>query len=209
VEPERAVGQAVVHEQRAEVDGGQYDTITGNTITGNGSWGIIVHDNLDTLGHLSAARCQGGYRGIPSAGLCLLPARGNLIFGNTLGQDGTFGNPGNGDLATVGLIASSAVPRNCFYANKTAAGPLTSVPGGIEQAAVDGPSCTRPGTAGDSVLLAQLTCATLTQHCAAPHSNYPRQTRIDYSPLPALPDMPDPCTGVPRDPYCTGRGAGG
>lgn len=186
-----------------EIDGGQYDTITGNTITGNGSWGIIVHDNADTLGQSPHARCQGGYPGLPSAGLCLLPARGNLIFGNTLGQDGTFGNPGNSDLATVGLIAGSAVPRNCFYANNTTAGTLTSVPGGIEQASINGPPCTRPGTAGDAALLAQLGCATLTRQCTEPHSSYPRQTRIDSTALPTLPSMPNPCGGVPRNPYCT------
>lgn len=100
-----------------EIDGGQYDTITGNTISGNGSWGIIVNDNVDALGQSPEARCQGGYAGIPSAGRCLLPARGNLVYRNIFGRNGAFGNPGNSDIASVGLIAGSAVPRNCFYAN--------------------------------------------------------------------------------------------
>ena len=122
-------------------------------------------------------------------------------------KDGEFGNPGNSDLATVGLIAGSAVPRNCFYANNAATGTLTSVPGGIEQAAINGPPCIRPGTAGDAALLAQLGCATLTRQCTEPHSSYPRQTQIDYTALPALAGMPDPCAGVPHNPYCIEQGA--
>jgi hypothetical protein len=185
-----------------ELDGGQYDIVAGNTITGNGAWGVIVNDSVDVMGHLPHSHCQGGYPDIPSAGLCLLPARGNVVHGNTLSKNGSFGNPENGDLATVGLIASSAVPRNCFYANKAIGRPLTSVPVGIEQPGIDGPPCTRPGTAGNAALLAQLGCASLRGQCAVPGSVYPKQTRIDSVPLPALPSMPDPCAGVPDNAYC-------
>lgn len=191
-----------------ELDGGEYDTITGNTITGNGAWEVLVNDSIDTLGHVADAHCQGGYPGLPSAGLCLLPARGNLIYGNMFSGDGSFGNPGNSDLATVGLIASSAVPRNCFYDNTATTGTLTSVPVGIEQPGVDGPPCNQPGTAGDAELSAQLGCATLDGHCTVPGSAYPKQARIDSVPLPGLPTMPDPCSGVPQNAYCaTGAGA--
>jgi hypothetical protein len=161
-----------------------------------------VNDSVDTLGHLPHSHCQGGYPNIPAAGLCLLPARGNLIFGNTFSKDGAFGNPGNSDLATAGFIASSAVPRNCFYANKAAAGALTSVPTGIEQPPIDGPPCSKPGTGGDAALLAQLGCATLDGRCTVPHSIYPRQSRIDFAALPVLAGMPDPCAAVPQNAYC-------
>jgi parallel beta-helix repeat protein len=185
-----------------ELLGGQYDTITGNTITGNGAWGVIVNDSVDALGHLAHSHCQGGYPGIPAAGICLLPARGNLVYGNTFRGNGSFKNPGNSDLATVGLIASSAVPRNCFYGNQAVGGVLTSVPAGIEQPGIDGPPCTRPGTAGDAALLAQLGCATLRRQCMVPGSVYPKQARIDSVPLPTLPSMPNPCSGVPGNAYC-------
>jgi hypothetical protein len=189
-----------------ELDGGQYDTVTGNTITGNGSWGVIANDSIDALGHRPAARCQGGYTGVPSKGLCLLPARGNLIYANTFRGDGTFGNPGNADLATVGLIAGSAVPRNCFYANRAVGAPLTSAPARIEQAAVDGRPCTRPGTGSDPTLLTELGCSTLSGRCGAPHAAYPRQARIDAIPLPELPSMPDPCAGLPGNGFCPAPG---
>lgn len=185
-----------------ELDGGQFDTVTGNAITGNGSWGVIANDSVDTLGHLPHSHCQGGYPNIPARGLCLLPARGNLIFGNIFRGNGEFGNAGNSDLATAGLIAGSAVPRNCFYANKAIGSALTSAPAGIEQPGLDGRPCGKPGTGNDAMLLAQLGCATLNGRCKVPHSFYPRQTRIDYAPLPSLPSMPDPCTGIPKNTFC-------
>jgi hypothetical protein len=188
-----------------ELDGGQYDTVTGNTVTGNGSWGVIANDSVDNLGHLPYSHCQGGYPNLPAAGLCLLPARGNLIYGNTFSGDGSFGNPGNADLATAGLIAGSAVPRNCFYANRAVGTPLTSAPAGIEQPSVDGQPCGKPGTGNDTALLQQLGCSTISGRCVVPNARYPRQTRIDYVPLPALPSMPNPCQGVPANPYCTSR----
>ncbi len=185
-----------------DLDGGQYDTVTGNVISGNRSWGVIANDSVDSLGHLPHSRCQGGYPDIPVRGLCLLPARGNLIFGNTLRGNGTFGNPGNADLATAGLIAGSAVPRNCFYANQATDGQLTSAPAGIEQPGLDGQPCGQPGTGNDAILLRQLGCATLRIPCMVPHSAYPRQTMIDFAALPVLPGMPDPCAGLPRNGFC-------
>lgn len=189
-----------------ELDGGQFDTVTGNMISRNASWGVIANDSVDTLGHLPHSHCQGGYPNIPAQGLCLLPARGNLIFDNRLRGNGTFGNPGDGDLATAGLIAGSAVPRNCFYGNQAIEGQLTSAPSGIEQTGIDGRPCARPGTGNDPILLRQLGCSTLSGPCAMPHSAYPRQTTIDFAVLPALPDMPDPCTGVPRNGFCPASG---
>jgi hypothetical protein len=191
-----------------ELDGGEYDTVTGNTITGNGSWGVLANDSVDALGHLPHSHCQGGYPNVPAAGLCLLPARGNLVYDNTFRGDGTFGNSGNSDLGTVGLIAGSAVPRNCFYANRAAGAALTSTPPDIEQPDIDGSPCGKPGTGSDSVLLAQLGCATLSGHCKLAHSSYPRQTRIGSVALPALPGMPDPCGGVPRNAFCPATASG-
>ncbi len=186
-----------------ELDGGQFDTVTGNMITGNGSWGVIANDSVGPLGHLPHSRCQGGYPDIPARGLCLLPAHGNLIFDNTLRDNGTFDNPGDADLATAGLIAGSAVPRNCFYGNQAVGGQLTSAPAGIEQPGLDGRPCARPGTGNDSILLRQLGCSTLSGSCSLPQSVYPHQTIIDFAALPLLPSMPDLCAGVPRNTFCS------
>jgi Periplasmic copper-binding protein (NosD) len=185
-----------------ELDGSQFDTVTHNTITGNRSWGVIANDSVDTLGHLPHSRCQGGYPNIPAKGLCLLPARGNLIFSNTLRGNGTFANPGNADLGTAGLIAGSAIPRNCFYSNQAIGGQLTSAPAGIEQPGIDGRPCAQSGTGNDPVLLRQLGCSTLSGSCAVPQSVYPPQTMIDFAVLPVLSGMTDPCSGVPRNSFC-------
>lgn len=192
-----------------DLDGGQYDTITGNTISGNRAWGVIANDSVDALGHQAHAHCQGGYPDLPAKGACLLPARGNLIYGNVFRDDGTFGNPGNSDLATAGLVAGSAVPRNCFYSNKDIGATLTSAPADIEQADVDGFPCDRAGTGSDAALLEQLGCSTLRGHCTIPDSTYPRQTRIDFASLPVLPGMPHPCAGVPRNSFCQEKASNG
>ena len=38
-----------------------------------------------------------------------------------------------------------------------------------------------------------------------PGSHYPQQTKITILPLPVLPTMPDPCAGVPANPFCPSR----
>jgi hypothetical protein len=39
-----------------------------------------------------------------------------------------------------------------------------------------------------------------------PGANYPRRTSVIMRPLPAgLPTMPDPCAGVPANPWCNGQ----
>ncbi|MGH3560500.1 MAG: hypothetical protein ACRDTN_01495, partial [Mycobacterium sp.] len=35
-----------------------------------------------------------------------------------------------------------------------------------------------------------------------PYTNYPRTTQVQMMPLPAQPSMPDPCQGVPQNPWC-------
>jgi hypothetical protein len=187
-----------------DLEGAQFDTITANTITGNKSWGIIASDTISNYSRYPFSRCQGGQTNGPGRAACLLPARGNMAFGNYFAGDGTFGNPGDADLATVGLTAKSAMPRNCFYANRTPSGPLTSVPPGIEDSQVDGPPCNRPGSASNPMLSAALTCASLVGSACSLPGRYPSPTRIDYAPVPALQGMQDPCSGAPRNEFCPG-----
>jgi parallel beta-helix repeat protein len=182
--------------------GAQFNTITRNIITGNESWGVVATDSVANLAGHSFSRCQGGYPDMPGKGLCMIPARGNHVFGNYLSHDGTLGNPGDADLATAGLLARSAVPRNCFYANRPGNRFLTSVPSRIEDPEADGPPCNNPGTYNAPAVLSALACATIGGPCGSPSRRYPAQTRIDYAPLPALPGMPDPCSGLPTREFC-------
>ena len=104
----------------------------------------------------------------------------------------------------MGLLPNSATPRNCFYGNRDAAGRVTSEPKNIQAASVDGPPCGRPGTSIDGALVSQLTCAAEFGACP-PGAHYPKQTKISILPLPKLLTMPDPCAGVPANPFCSSR----
>jgi hypothetical protein len=186
-----------------EISGGAYDTVRDNLISGNGSWGVVTHDYPDPETPPTGSHCQGGVQIAPT--LCLFPAHGNKVYRNFFVNNGTFGNPTNGDLATVGLLANSATPRNCFYANSSAAGRVTSEPKNIQSPRVDGPPCGKQGTSVDSALVTQLICATgdTALGPCPPQYHYPKQTKISLAPLPRLPGMPDPCAGVPSNSFCS------
>jgi len=185
-----------------EISGGAYDTVRDNLVIHNGSWGVVTHDFPDTETPPPGVHCQGGIQVTPQ--LCDFPARGNKVYANFFSDNGFFGNPTNTDLATVGLLPNSATPRNCFYGNRDAAGRVTSEPKNIQAAAVDGRPCGKQGTSLDDALVGQLTCAAEFGACP-PGSHYPMQTKITIVPLPVLPTMPDPCVGVPANPFCSSR----
>jgi hypothetical protein len=190
-----------------EISGGAYDTVRDNVIANQGSWGVVTHDYPDLEKPPPGSHCQGGIEN-KQFGLCLFPAHGNLVNGNLFVHDGFFGNPTNSDLATVGLLANSATPRNCFFGNHAARGPVTSEPAHIQSATVDGRPCARRGTSTDSALVTQLICATGATGLGIPcpaTSRYPKQTRITLAPLPVLPTMPHPCAGVPANGFCARR----
>jgi hypothetical protein len=183
-----------------EISGGAYDTVRNNLFIHNGGWGVVTHDFPDTETPPPGSHCQGGIQ--VSAQLCDFPAHGNRVHGNFFAGNGFFGNATNGDLATVGLLPNSATPRNCFYGNSDAAGRVTSEPKNIQAPAVDGRPCGKQGTSIDGALVSQLTCAAEFGPCP-PGTHYPKQTKITIVPLPTLPTMPDPCAGVPANPFCT------
>jgi hypothetical protein len=189
-----------------EISGGSWDTVRDNIIADQGSWGVVTHDYPDTEKPPPGSHCQGGVQVSP--GLCDFTAHGNRVYANEFHDDGFFGNVTNSDMATVGLLPTSANPRNCFYGNTDTSGTLTSEPAKIETAAVDGQPCSKNGTDLDNALLGQLICATGATGLGScpPGSNYPKQTRITLAPLPPLPSMPDPCKGVPANGFCADKG---
>ncbi len=185
-----------------EISGGQFDTVRNNVIEGNGSWGLVAHDNLDLLSEMPGSHCQGGTPNVAGEGTCLFIAQGSVVSANVFGHDGTFRNPTNGDLAASGLARTPApTPRNCFFANRDLGGPLTSSPAEIEVAHADGRPCGQPGTGSNSLLLQQVRCAD-GNRCPAGRGRYPQPTEIVSARLPRLPTMPHPCAGVPENAYC-------
>jgi len=196
-----------------ELSGGSYDTVKFNTIVNQGSWGILANDYPDFETPPPASHCQGGFPNVSSVlGTipCDFPARGNRVYGNAFVHVGFFGNKSNSDLATIGLLAKSAKPRNCFYANRAYRSvrafrlghrtSLTSAPAHIQLPSKDGPSCGRPGTWQEPALLGQLLW--LAYHLGSGDHDYPVYTGLKIVPLPRLKSMPRPCSGVPANEFC-------
>ncbi len=186
-----------------EISGGTYDTVRNNVISSQGSWGVLIHDYPDPEKPPPASHCQGGFPNASFLGgkVCDFPARGNRVYGNRFAHVGFFGNATNSDLATLGLLAKSPTPRNCFFGNvATNPRPLTSSPAHIERGSVDGRPCQRRGTYADAALLNQVLCATF--GICTTGMKYPAQTKLVIAPLPKLRSMPRPCAGVPGNAFC-------
>jgi hypothetical protein len=195
------------------VSGGRFDTISGNRITHNGSWGVLLvpfpdatENPLDTASH-----CQGGqlnFAIIPNVLVvpCFYDDWGNEVAGNLMSGNGFFGNPTNGDLADV---SAQHDPGNCFHDNtELGGGPVTSAPGDLQ---VTHGTCGVPnqGAGLFDPLTQQVICATQAFGPCPPQPgmSYPRPTNVQMLPLPPQDSMPDPCQGVPFNPWChPGRG---
>src|SRR5205807_6758562 len=112
---------------------------------------------------------------------------------------GFFGNPTNGDLA---LAAIPHDPGNCFHHNTDPNGVSSDPPD------IQGPPwnpCGQPNAGDEGVLVAEALCATqLLAPCPnLPGASYPRPSgNVKLSMPPAQPTMPDPCSGVPSNPWC-------
>ncbi|MHB8573239.1 MAG: hypothetical protein ACYDAY_09880 [Candidatus Dormibacteria bacterium] len=207
-----------------ELVGTRFDTLTGNLVYNQGSWGIVVHDYPDTETPPAAAiargeDCNGGIPGPTPLhqAFCYYQGIGNQVVNNMVNHNGFFGNPTNADLA---LQASGM--GNCFSNNGITGYTPTSDPPAIQ--VVDS-NCDGP-TVGDSgALTAELVCASqLFGACPDPASGnppvftYPRITCDGVGqnppapacviPLPQEPTMADPCApdalgnAVPANPWC-------
>ena len=211
------------------VAGGRNDVIDDNTVSRQGSYGIILTIYPWTGPPVvQADRCQGGDNLVPGQ-LCLFNAYGNTVVGNVLSGNGTLGNPTNGDLAE-GTVARS--PGNCFTGNSSTSGPLTTTPADLQQ---PGGSC--PTSSGGAIfgpLGIQVACATgalgpcadgtassvlgaVTALAHALHgttealqdpalsemkARYPTPTAPSAPLPPSQPGMANSCAGVPTNAWC-------
>lgn len=176
-----------------ELSGGQMDTVISNTVANQGAWGILTHDYPDTETPPPPSHCQGG---IPLGKVCFFKAYGNQVSGNTLSHNGFFSNPTNSDLANE----SKDPLKNCFFGN-TDPITLTSDPANIESSNVDGPPCNAAGPGDSAGLFVQAACDAGLIACP-PGTTYPKQTAVHMMPLSNQPTMPNPCAGVPANPWC-------
>jgi hypothetical protein len=182
--------------------GGRNDTVMHNRFVNNGSWGTIFvpYPDTETPPPDFNPSCTGGISGPANA--CLYDDWGNALIGNTFTHNGFFGNPSNGDFAE---LTSTAAPSNCFRGNTDTSGNLTSSPPALQQLK---PTC-GPIAAPDAnpVFTSQVLCASMFEGPSTPcppGANYPRgHGKVIMHPLPKnLATMPNPCKGIPRNPWC-------
>jgi hypothetical protein len=185
------------------LSGARNDTLMHNRIVRNNAWGVLIQVQQGEGGK----PCIGGALNMTVFGIhfeCLFEPWGNAILKNRFAGNGSFGHASNGDIAALNFIAGN--PTNCYSGNTNPAG-LTTSPAGLEQTY---PACTgAPASANPNVALAlELLCgnegALVGGSIPCPGGKpYPRRTHVVMHALPKnLPSMPDPCAGVPSNPWC-------
>jgi len=181
------------------VSGGRNDTIIDHLFVHNGAWGTIFVPFPD-----SGPPCIGGAR---SGKLCLFDGYGDALLNNRYQHNGFFGNPTNGDFGAGNLLPNE--PTNCFSGNREVGGAAaTSSP---KHAQRKYPVCNGKKVPANANVkfIAEVACDAgvplpggTTPPCT-PTDHYPRRTRIVMHPLPkTLRTMPNPCVGVPKNPWC-------
>ncbi|HUY86150.1 MAG TPA: hypothetical protein VMU77_03480, partial [Acidimicrobiales bacterium] len=181
------------------LSGGTNDTVMNNTFSNNGAWGILFVPYPDSGTPAKGVTCAGS-GGIQTTGFgCVYDPENNALLNNTFVHDGYFGNPGNADYGEITLDPNQ--PQNCFVGNMDSGSAATSSPANLETLQPKcGPLTTAAQTGGP--LLGQVLCDTGFGTCPA-GSTYPQATQVVMQPLPNnLPTMPNPCKGVPANPWC-------
>ncbi|MCL4445312.1 MAG: hypothetical protein M1134_00325 [Actinobacteria bacterium] len=193
------------------VSGGRNDTIMDNHFYNNGAWGFLFVPYPDTGTPATGQHCQGGVPGsvlkakggvlslLAAGGVtCYFDAFGNTLAHNTFYHNGFFANPSNSDFGQIRGLTGN--PQNCFIGNVA---PDGTAPSNLQATQSQcGKIATTQNTGGP--LLAQVICDSGFGYCSA-NAKYPQPTGVIMHPLPAnLPTMPNPCVGVPADPWCPG-----
>ncbi|MFN2593996.1 MAG: hypothetical protein ABR579_03790 [Actinomycetota bacterium] len=178
------------------IAGGRTDTVWHNRIVNNGSWGMLIVDSPYQGTPPPGATCQGG---VPAGNdTCYYGAWASEVAHNTFEHDGYYGNPTNAD---IGMATQAHDPGNCFHDDTDKDG-VTSDPPMIEGPPYD--TCGQPNGGDLGPLAAEVLCATqLLAPCPTnPAADYPRPTKLKLMPIPHEATMPDPCKGVPANPWC-------
>jgi hypothetical protein len=179
--------------------GGRNDTVVNNRFEHNSAWGAFFSPYPD-----SGPPCIGGTLNSPllGNGSCLFDDWGNALLNNTFAHNGGYGNPTNGDFEQQSFESH---PSNCFSGNRDVAGSLNPASAALEQAY---PTCTTSNVPANFNVpfLNESLCDSqikVPPFGCQPGDHYPRRTRVIMHPLPkGLKTMPNPCAGVPRNPWC-------
>jgi hypothetical protein len=184
------------------ISGARFDTVMNNRFVHNDAWGVIVVPYSD-----SGPPCTGGTMNSPFLGTnsCLYDDYGDALIGNKFSRNGSYRNPTNGDFDQLNFEQH---PTDCYSANTNPAG-LTKVSATLEQ--------TYPTCSGNVVqpnlnipFLNEVLCdsgVTVTGFGCQKGDFYPPLGKPVMHPLPkGLRSMPNPCLGVPANPWCTKNG---
>jgi hypothetical protein len=185
------------------LSGARNDTVMHNRIDRNNAWGVLIQVQQGEGG----PPCIGGVLNFSVLGIltlpCLFDGFGDAILNNAFANNGSYAHVTNGDIAAANFVSGN--PTFCYSGNTDPAG-LTTSPAGLEQTY---PACTgAPGPANANLPLVQevlcgnegiLVGETLPCSGGMP---YPKRTHVTMHALPKLPTMPDPCAGVPANPWC-------
>ena len=183
------------------VSGARNDTIMDNRFVDNNAWGIIFVPYLD-----SGAPCTGGTPGAFGPGSCLFDEYGDALIKNSFSNNGSYGHPSNGDFQRINFESNE--PTDCFSQNTDTSGAIRPATAALLQTTY--PSCNGAKVAAsnsDPNFLTEVLCDSQVElspgtPSACPSGQYPRVSKIVMHPLPKQRTMPNPCTGVPRNPWC-------
>ncbi|HET9719785.1 MAG TPA: hypothetical protein VFP55_06895, partial [Solirubrobacteraceae bacterium] len=185
------------------LSGARNDTVMDNTFAHNNAWGTIFVPFPD-----SGPPCTGGFGTPPNYPSCWYDDYGDALLNNTYTDNGAYGNPSNGDFGVTNLFPNE--PTDCFSGNRDTKGPLTGTPYAETmypkcQGNMTFPSSAQPQSATFTVQVACDSTLPLQgqKSPCPPGSSYPRRTHVVMHALPRhLRSMPNPCRGVPRNPWC-------
>jgi hypothetical protein len=178
------------------ISGARNVTIMDNTFENNGAWGTLFVPYPDS-GTPSLHQSCSKTGGVETSGFgCVYDPEGDALLDNTYVHDGYFGNPSNSDYGQI--VLDGHQPQNCYAGNHA---PQGSDPSNLEQTQPTCGATTKSGNTGGP-LLGQVLCDTGFGGCPA-GARYPKPSKIIMKPVPTnLPTMPNPCAGVPSNPWC-------
>jgi len=172
-----------------------------NRFVRNNAWGVIVVPFTD-----NGPPCTGGTLNSPllGTGSCLYDEWGVHVLNNSFTANGAYGNPTNGQFDHLNLESH---PSSCFAGNTDTAGALSPDAAALQ---VKYPSCTTASVPPDFNIpfLNEVLCDSqvkLTGFGCAPTDHYPRRTKVLMPRLARQATMPNPCQGVPANPWCPRR----
>jgi hypothetical protein len=198
------------------ISGGRNDTVMDNRFEHNRAWGTIFVPFPD-----KGPPCTGGTQ---TKAACIFDESGDALIHNRYGHNGSYGNPTNGDFGATNLEPG---PTDCYRKNtEIGGGKVTMSPSNLQKTY---PRCTgttvSPNT--NTGFLIQVACDSdsitigpiMGGSSCPPGTHYPRQTKVVMHPLPhvraghgrsamenvssaKLASMPNPCKGVPTNPWC-------